>query len=86
MIFIASRFHAQEQLFIISNRLLLSVYLGQSKSNENVQVMDCEKMCNLAGVLSGLFKYNNAALVINIGFIIEVHLFGNARRPAIKDN
>jgi hypothetical protein len=53
--------------------------VGQSKSNENVLMMDCEKVCNLVGVLSGSFKYNNAAFVINIGFIIEVHLFGNAR-------
>jgi hypothetical protein len=30
-------------------------------------------------MLSGPFKYNNAAFDINIGFTIEVHLFGNAR-------
>jgi hypothetical protein len=40
-------------------------------------VMDREKLCNLSGALSGSFKYNNVAVVINIGFIIEVHLFGN---------
>jgi hypothetical protein len=37
-------------------------------------------------MLSGPFKYNNVAFVINIGFTVEVHLFGNTRRPAIKDN
>jgi hypothetical protein len=42
-------------------------------------MMDFEKVCNLVGVLSGSFKYNNAAFVINIDFIIEVHLFGNTR-------